>query len=88
MSVSMFQQCRNLTCAVLEDGIQKVGGRAFSECPALNEVRIKGVLKKKHGAKVFDKSPNVIVYGIPGTIAEDLSHDNNVPFCSLDLTAS
>ena len=83
----LLQNCMHLERVVIEDGIKKIGKNAFSNCPNLKEVIIKGKLKKKAGAKVFDKSPNVVVYGIPGSKAEDLARDNNVQFLSLDSTA-
>lgn len=81
---SSFSGCKYLKSVVLEDGIRKIGGKAFSDCPSLTEIRIMGKLKKKAGAKVFENSPSVVVYGIPGSKAEDLARDNNVEFRAIE----
>ena len=80
----MMLECKHLEEVVIEGDITKIGGRVFAKCPSLKSVYIKGELGPKCGKKIFDQSPNVIVYGIPGSKAEELAHDENVAFSPLE----
>lgn len=84
ISNSAFQGCSYLKQAVITDGVEKIGMKAFSFCPNLKKLEIRGLMKKKYGKDVLANSPNVVVYGIPGSIAEDLAREADVPFFNLE----
>lgn len=82
--VGMISDNKHIEKIMIEDGIKKINGQAFANCPNLKEVYLPATLEKAQGKKIFNNSIHVTAYGIPGTLAETLATENGVPFKNIN----
>lgn len=82
--VGMISDNKHIEKIMIEDGIKKINGQAFSNCPNLKEIYLPATLEKAQGKKIFNNSIHVTAYGIPGTLAETLATENGVPFKNIN----
>lgn len=81
-----FSDCKNLTEAVLEEGVTTLGVDVFGGCPALTKVVFPASLKEigqEIGQRNFYDSKNVVIYGPAGSLAESYAAKNGLAFESI-----
>ena len=67
----------------IPDGLTTIGQKAFANLPNLREIYIPASVTQIE-ENVFQNSPQVVVYGYPGSKAEEYARQNDIQFVSLD----
>lgn len=67
----------------LPDGLTTIRKRAFANCPGLQEVYIPRTVSTIE-EDVFQNSPEVVIYGYPGSGAEEYASSNGIQFRSVE----
>lgn len=71
--------CSSLTEVYFPDSITSLGSWSFSYCKSLKKVVIPESVTS-FGYKLFYDSPNVIIYGVEGSFAQDYADKNDITF--------
>ena len=78
-----FYSCDALGEIVIPESVNYIEGGCFAYCPSLYSVSI-GSNVQGFGYYVFSNSPNVNIYGIPGSYAETYAKNSNIPFWNMN----
>lgn len=74
-----FQQCNNLKKVTFHEGVEVIDDEALCMCDNLEEVNMPSSLQSIEYA-VLSNSPNAVIYGYSGSVAEKYAKDNNIEF--------
>lgn len=75
-----FEYCSSLNEINFPSGLTEIGTCAFVGCESLTEVKLPRSVAIIRGDYVFDKCPNLTIYGFSGTVAESYAKSKNIPF--------
>lgn len=83
-----FAYCQNLSKVTLEDGIESIDMFAFNECSSLKMILIPAsvtnIAANDHQDLVFESCPELTIFGVPGSAAEQHASRFNIPFESIE----
>lgn len=77
---AMLAECAALETLVLEEGIEEIEAKAFDKCKKLRSVYLPSSLRKKLRGKLFEKAPQLVIRGLPGTPAEAYAREKGFAF--------
>lgn len=67
----------------IPDGLLTIRKGAFANCPNLKEIYIPSSVNAIE-ENVFQNSPNVVIYGCGGSVAEEYAIQNEIQFIAID----
>ncbi len=79
-----FANCKNLTAIDIPYGATYINGTAFLNCTSLTKITIPKTVTSIDGLSL-KKIPNLVIYGHPGTEAQDCATRHNIPFSLLSV---
>ncbi len=78
-----FSENAQLNTVVIKATDVYIEKAAFAKCINLSEVYFTGEFTGYLGEDIFDKSPNVKIYGMPGSMVERYAKQNYIPFIDI-----
>lgn len=87
LSAGAFDICANLYEVIIEEGVESIGDEndyraIFSYCPKLTKIFIPETVKSID-KRAFEKSSNLIIYGVPGSYAQQYAVEKDIPFMEI-----
>jgi hypothetical protein len=79
---AMLSECTALETVVIEEGVTEIGDFAFAKCKKLKHVSLPGSIRKKIRKKLFEKNPNLVIHGVPGSPAETYAKEKGFRFAA------
>lgn len=77
---SMLSDCTALETVIIEEGITEIKHLAFAKCKKLKHVYMPGSIKKRISIKLFEKNPDLVIHGYPGSAAEVYAKEKGFKF--------
>lgn len=77
---STLSDCTALETVILEEGIKEIKHLAFAKCKKLKHVYLPRSIKKKINIKLFEKNPDLVIHGHPGSTAEVYAKEKGFKF--------
>lgn len=79
-----FYGCSSLTSITIPDSVTTIDVEAYKSCSNLSSVIIRGANTSLHYGCFSECSPELIIYGKQGSLAETYATNNSIRFQSLD----
>ena len=81
---AMLSECTALETVIIEEGVTEIRAYAFEKCKKLKHVYLPSSIRKKIRGKLFEKNPNLVIHGVPGSPAEAYAKEKGFRFAPIE----